>query len=220
MNPELDTDLEAAVARLDRPRTVPKFTLPENRVHVHRAKAQLAQARRGIKALIRPENADIIVRHLPESPGDRTHCLLRGDFVLCDLIRAIVANTAPCPHLRVATLGLSVANADTLARLVELQAVERLTLVVSSYFQQVDKTTVFRAVMARLSSLGDKARVVITRSHAKVICIPTTEGDWFTLEGSANLRSSDNVEQMLIFNDHAAHDFHAAWIDELATGHG
>ena len=37
------------------------------------------------------------------------------------------------------------------------------------------------------------------------------------LEGSANLRSSDNLEQMLLVNDPATHDFHAAWIDELAA---
>lgn len=76
------------------------------------------------------------------------------------------------------------------------------------------KTTVFRSVEARLSSI---ARLVVTRSHAKVICLPTSAGDHYVIEGSANLRSSDNIEQMLITNDPATHAFHAAWLDDLAA---
>lgn len=205
-----DTDIEAAVERLSRSPT-PEFALPANRFH--KAKADAKAARRGIKAFIRPEHAAAVVAQLPE-PGERTHCLLRGDFVLCDVIPQIIAARGRCQHLRIATLGLSVANADTLACLVERGQVGKLTLLVSLYFSQVDKLSVFRAVANRLKNA---AHLAVTRNHAKVICIPTARGDSFVLEGSANLRSSDNVEQMLITNDSETHAFHAAWIDELAA---
>lgn len=39
----------------------------------------------------------------------------------------------------------------------------------------------------------------------------------FVIEGSANLRSSDNLEQICVFDDPEAHDFHAGWIDELTA---
>lgn len=211
---ELDTDLEAAAAMLDRPRAEPKFALGANRFHVHKAKAEARNSRRGIKQLIRPENALPVVAHLPEGIADRTHCVLRGDFVLCDIIPAIIKARGPCGHLRLATLGLSVANADTLACLVEREQVWRLTLVVSHYFAQVDKATVFRAVANRLAQV---ARLVVTRNHAKVICLPLVDGSRYVIEGSANLRSSDNLEQIVITNDPDTHDFHAAWIDELAS---
>jgi len=213
----LDTDIEAAAALLDQPRAEPQFALDSNRFHFHRAKAEEKRNRRGIKSLIRPENARAVLDVLPSDPSDRTHCLLRGDFVLCDLIPAIVRARGHCPHLRIATLGMSVANADTLAGLVARGEVSRLSLIVSSYFQQVDKTTVFQAVTARLAGI---ATITITRSHAKVICLPTASGDHYVIEGSANLRSSDNIEQMLITNDPATHAFHAAWLDELTGRHG
>ena len=213
----LDTDIEAAVALLDQPRAAPQFAFDGNRFHFHRAKAEEKRKRRGIKSLIRPENARAVLDVLPSDPEDRTHCLLRGDFVLCDLVPAIISARGHCPHLRIATLGMSVSNADTLADLVARGHVARVTLVVSSYFQQVDKTTVFRAVAARLAGV---ANIAITRSHAKVICLPTNAGDHFVIEGSANLRSSDNIEQMLITNDPATHAFHAAWLDELTGRHG
>lgn len=211
----LDTDLEAAAALLDAPRAEPQFGMDANRFYSHRAaKAHDTRQRRGIKALIRPENARAVLAHLPGHPSDRTHCVLRGDFVLCDLIPAIIRARGYCPHLRVATLGCSIANADALACLVERGDIGVFTLIVSHYFQQVDKATVFRSVQARLAGL---ARIVVNRSHAKVICLPTAAGDWFVVEGSANLRSSDNIEQMLITNDPATHDFHAAWLDQLAA---
>lgn len=206
---ELDTDIAGAVARLGEPRRA-GFVLPGNRFL---KKAEDRNARRGIREFIRPENVAGVLTHLPGS-GDRTHCVLRGDFVLCDLIPAIIEARGRCPVLRVATLGLSAANADALACLVERGRIGRLTVVVSHYFAQVDKATVFRAVQARLEGVG---RLAVTRSHAKVICLPTERGDSFTIEGSANLRSSDNLEQMLILNDAATLAFHEAWIDEIAA---
>lgn len=210
----LDTDIEAAVERLDaRADEPPPFVLPANRYHRHQAKTKDRNSRRGIKAFIRPENAAAVVPHLP-AEGDRTHCVLRGDFVLCDIIPAIIAARGACPALRIATLGCSIANADSLACLLERGLVASLILVVSHYFAQVDRATVFRAVEARLEDL---AALVVTRCHAKVICLPTAAGDHFVIEGSANLRSSDNLEQMVITNDRDTHDFHAAWIEELVN---
>lgn len=206
----LDTDLEAAAALLDHPRAEPQFDFDASRFH--RAKAADRHRRRGIKALIRPDNAAGVLPHLP-GPGERTHCLLRGDFVLCDLIPQLIAAHGATAHLRIATLGLSAGNADTLAVLRETGQASALTLIVSHYFQGVDRSDVFRAVHTRLAPL---ARLVVTRSHAKVICIPTASAH-FVIEGSANLRSSDNIEQMLITNDEETHAFHAAWLDELAA---
>jgi len=193
-----------------------KFALGANRFHAHERRKDLdKKQRRGIKKLIRPENASAVVPLLPSHPDDRLHCILRGDFVLCDLIPAIIAHRGACSHVRIATLGLSAANAESLANLRDAGLIGQLTIVASHYFQQVDKTTTFKKVA---SILDGRARLVITRSHAKVILMPTTAGEWFVIEGSANLRSSDNIEQMLILNDRETHDFHAEWMEELADG--
>ncbi|MDP1589633.1 MAG: hypothetical protein Q8M07_17905 [Prosthecobacter sp.] len=215
--PELEGMRLASVTGLDElARASAKFTLPENRFHRHESKAKDARSRRGIKKLIQPENARCIVPLLPGSPDERLHCVLRGDFVLCELIPLIIAHRGACSHLRVATLGLSAANAEQLANLFTAGLIGELTIVASHYFQQVDKTTTYRQICAILAG---KARIVITRSHAKVILLPTAGGDHYIIEGSANLRSSDNLEQMLILNDQETHDFHAGWIDDLARDH-
>lgn len=210
---DLDTDFEQAAAELERG-VLPKFALRGNRFHVVRAKALQKRARRGIKKLIHPDNARCVIEHLPD-PGDRTHAILRGDFVLCDLIPVIIAERGRCEHLHVATLGLSTANAEVLASLRARDLVGGITIVCSHYFAQVDKATTYREVTARLEGL---ATIVTTRCHAKVICLPIAGAD-FVIEGSANLRSSDNTEQIVIFNDAETLQFHRGWMEELKEAH-
>jgi len=211
---QLRTDLGDLERLLEGGRPGPSFGLPANLQHFHRAKAEDRAARRGIKALIRPENARVLLEHLPEHPDDRTHAVLRGDFVLCDAIPAILAARGRCPHLHVATLGLSAGNADQLARLVARGMIGQITLVVSHYFATVDKATTFREVAARLEGV---AEVKVTRNHCKVICLPTERGDHLVIEGSANLRSSDNIEQIVMTNDPETLAFHVGWMNQLTA---
>jgi len=208
---DLQTGLDGLEALLDSGPPGPSFALPSNLILFRREAAKDYSSRAGIRKLIHPDNARSVVEHLPE-PGGRTHCVLRGDFVLCDLIPAILAARGRCGHLHVATLGLSVGNADTLASLRARDLIGGLTLVCSHYFAQVDKTTTFRDVTRRLQ---DVSEIIVSRSHAKVICLPTETGDHFVIEGSANLRSSDNTEQMVIFNDAETLQFHCEWMAAL-----
>jgi hypothetical protein len=191
----------------------PAFAIAQNRFMSYKSAAKAK--RRGIRQFIKPENALVVVRRLPEE-GGTTHCILRGDFVLADLIPALLEPEWTCPHLRIATLGMSVDNAIELAKLHKGGKVGRITLVLSHYFEAVNKSTVYFDCRQQLEGI---AEFVVMRSHAKVICCPRERGgiveDWLTIEGSANLRSSDNLEQMTIYNDRDVHDFHAEWIDHV-----
>ena len=182
---ELQTDLESAMAALEKEPRGPEFALATNQFH--RVKAEEKNRRRGIKKWIRPENALALLPHLPTNPDERTHAVLRGDFVLCDIIPAIIRERGRCPHLHIATLGMSGANAESLASL------------------------------HQAGLIGEIAELIVSRNHAKVICLPTESGDHYVIEGSANLRSSDNLEQIAVFNDPDLIAFHRGWMAELAA---
>lgn len=205
----LPSDLEAQIERLLKPVTGPSFALGVSQFH--KVAGQDWTSRRGIKKLIHPDNASVVIPHLP-APGERTHCALRGDFVLCDLIPAIIAARGRCPDLFIATLGMSAGNADTLASLRARDLLGSIRIVCSHYFAQVDKATTFREITARLAHIAD---IRVTRSHAKIIILPTASGDSFVIEGSANLRTSDNTEQIVIFNDPDLAAFHRDWLLSL-----
>jgi hypothetical protein len=202
-------DLTEQIARLSQPAKTPSFALATSQFK--KFANDDWTSRRGIRKLIHPDNARVVVPHLP-SPGERTHCALRGDFVLCDLIPAIIDQKGKCPDLFIATLGMSEANADTLVSLHARGRVGKISLVCSHYFARVDKTTVFQGVTARLKGIAD---IMVSRSHAKIILIPTEKGDSFVIEGSANLRTSDNAEQIVIFNDSDLDRFHREWLSSL-----
>lgn len=207
---QLQTDLESVLTNLDRGPRGPEFALGANRFL--RAKAEEKRSRRGIKKHIRPENARAILEHLPTGPADRTHAVLRGDFVLCELIPTIIRERGRCPRLHIATLGMSGANAEQLADLHQAGLIGEITICCSHYFRQVDRTSTWREVEARL---GKVAKIIVSRNHAKVIVLPTESGDHYVVEGSANLRSSDNLEQIAIFNDEQLAEFHRGWMAEL-----
>lgn len=206
----LRTDLESAMAALDHEPRGPEFALAANRFH--RVKAEEKNRRRGIRKWIRPENARALLPHLPTNPDERTHAVLRGDFILCDIIPAIIRERGRCPHLRIATLGMSGANAECLASLHQAGLIGEITICCSVYFRQVDRTATWPEVEGHL---GKIAKLIVSRNHAKVICLPTESGDHYVIEGSANLRSSDNLEQIAVFNDPDLEAFHAGWMAEL-----
>ena len=68
--------------------------------------------------------------------------------------------------------------------------------------------------------LKELLRLAAARSHCKVVCFDLGPCDGLVFEGSANLRTNGNREQLTATRDRALHDWHAAWIDELVSAHG
>lgn len=149
---------------------------------------------------------------LPER-GEVVHALMCGAFDLCQVITATVPRLPALRHLRIATLCYSKRNVVELCGLLDTRKGLALTLLVSAFHRAhnkelhewaVDELTAFPSVS-----------VAAARSHCKVVAFDVADGDALVFEGSANLRTNKNREQLAVFRDRALHDFHAAWIDEL-----
>jgi hypothetical protein len=203
-------DLAELSAKLMRPPSGPAFTVPDSRF-LQIVKTE--RSRRGIQRLIRPENCAPILAALPRGEGARLHVLLRGDFVVCDLIAAIIEAHGPASSVHIATLSMSGKNARQLADLSRRGLIGDLNVVVSHYFAKIDKKEIFPEVVAALDGI---ARLTVTRTHCKVFTITTPETSW-VIEGSANLRSSDNLKQIVIFDDPDLLAFHADWMASLSA---
>src|SRR5207245_2508942 len=89
--------------------------------------------------------------------------------------------------------------------------VERLTLLCSDFMARSNEA-VFNGAVAELVAARGQT-VASARCHAKVACLAFSDGVRLVFEGSANLRTNKNVEQMTCINDAGLHDWHAAWID-------
>jgi hypothetical protein len=163
-----------------------------------RRKAQLRRA------------ADVLP-HLP-GPGESLHTLLTGYFDFALVLTCVLrSRPVPCEALRVATLSFSKKNVQEMAGWLDAGLVKRLVLL-SSDFMKEGNPEIFFGVVKELAEARGQT-VGAARCHAKVATLAFEDGLRLVFEGSMNLSTNRNVEQMAVVNDAGLHDWHAAWID-------
>ncbi len=160
------------------------------------------------------KTAASLLPDLPEA-GESVHALMIGTFDLCQVIVPVVNRLPACLHLRIATLCFSKRNAAELVGLLESHPDLRLSLLVSAFFRGHNKE-LFERFAEDLREYPN-ARLTSGRSHCKVVCFDIGPDDGMVFEGSANLRTNGNREQLAVIRDRALHDWHATWIDELVN---
>jgi hypothetical protein len=158
-----------------------------------------------------------VVPHLP-GPGQSLHALLTGYFDFALVLTCVLrSRPAPCEALRAATLSFSKRNVQEMAGWIDGGVVKRLALLSSDFMREGNPETYFGAVKELAEARGQA--VASARCHAKVACLEFTDGLKLVFEGSMNLSTNRNVEQMAVINDSGLHDWHAAWIDTKVGEH-
>jgi hypothetical protein len=146
------------------------------------------------------------------------HTLLTGYFDFALVLTCVLrAHPAPCEHARVATLSFGGRNVQEMAGWLDEHLVSRLTLLCSDFMEKSCPKE-YRAAVAELVEQRGQT-VGWARCHAKVCCLAFTDGVRLVFEGSANLRTWRNVENLCVVNDPGLHDWHAQWIDERVREH-
>ena len=158
-----------------------------------------------------------LVPELPQ-PGEAVHALMLGTFDLCQVITATAKLLPDLSHLRIATLCYSKRNVAELCSLLETRTGLALTLLVSVFFREHNKALHEYAV-GELTAYPNTT-IGAARTHCKVVCFDMGPTDALVFEGSANLRTNKNREQLTVFRDRQLHDWHARWIDELVKDDG
>jgi hypothetical protein len=148
-------------------------------------------------------------------PGETVHALMTGRYDLMHLLVCLIDRLGPVDAMRVATLSYNARNLAEMVRLLDTGAVRRLTLLCSQFFAE-HNTELWDETLEEFRDRGQRAAAA--RSHAKVVTFAFASGRRLTLEGSANLRSNGNREQLLLADGAGLHDWHA-WIDEQVTRH-
>ncbi len=159
-----------------------------------------------------------LLPYLPTAEGEATHAVMSGRYDLMVLLAAILQkNVQQCPHLRIATLSFNSRNTSEMAALLRSGTVGSLTLLCSAFFRANNKEEFAEAV--RVKADFPTWRLAAARSHCKVVCFHLADGRKLVIEGSPNLRTNSNWEQLVIIQDGELHDWHSRWIDDLADRH-
>ncbi len=208
----MPTDLNSAFAKLSAPRVTGFETRPRISAAKRAFDAMNARARARRRKLVKPENAAFIMDALPQEPDDILHALTPGSFIFCDLLIAIAKARKP-RALYLSTLSMSTRNIDALAALITEKNCGTIGILTSNYFSKTNKE-IF-AHLEKRTAETEGMRIGVARTHAKVSAFDFGDAGHLTIETSANLRSSDNIEQVSIFADPESFEFHREWICEL-----
>jgi hypothetical protein len=122
-----------------------------------------------------------------------------------------------CEHVRIATLSFGPKNTQEMARWLDDGLVGRLTLLCSDFLAKACPDTYFGAVKELVEQRGQV--VGSARCHAKVVTLAFADGLRLSFEGSANLRTNRNMENLAVVNAAGLHDWHAQWIDAKVREH-
>lgn len=171
--------------------------------------------------LLKYRNAEQLAKDLKPEKGMRVFVMLDGSFIAGDFIEAFcVEHNLHVKQMTISTLSLSQNNVDSLNNLLEGGYVDELNLVVSDYFFSHERQGLIPYIYEVLDK-GNKFQLAVAGTHCKLTMIETHCGLKIIMHGSANLRSSGNIEHICIEENEALFGFNqeiqSAIIDKYKT---
>lgn len=157
-----------------------------------------------------------LARHIkPSAEGFRYDCIVGGNFIFGDFLEAFMRiHNIRVDELLISTLSFSQENVDSLKLLKDFGYFKHLTMCTSVYFFSHERgglVPYFHDV------LGDCATMAIASIHTKTIQFRLSDGRKVVIHGSANLRSSGNVEQFTVETNAELFDFFAEIFERIKS---
>lgn len=180
---------------------------------------------RYIKPLVRAvPSAHVIYEHAEElaratdiSSGTRYDCVVSGNFIFGDYLEALLVNNGERgANVVINTLSISQNNIDSLEGLLRQGYIDTLTLVLSAYFYSTERRGHIPYIYEHLD-IDDRFQLAVAGTHMKTITIATSDGRHIVIHGSANMRSSGNIEQFTIEENAELFRFYNGITDKIVA---
>jgi hypothetical protein len=128
------------------------------------------------------------------APGCRCYAIVDGLFIFGDFIEALIVERGlKVKYMMVSTLTVNENNIDSLALLLDLGHGKQLDMILSGFFYSHERYNLVEYAYKELDK-DDRFQMAICDSHCKIVLIGTECGMKLVVHGSANFRSSDNLE--------------------------
>lgn len=172
-------------------------------------------------SLLKYDNAEKLARDITVTPGCRYFVIINGSFIFGDFIEAlIIEQNLRVKKMIISTLSMSENNVDSLSGLLKDGYIDELNLIISDYFFSHERHNLVPYIYEQLD-IDNKFQLAVAGTHCKKCLIETHCGKKIVIHGSANLRSSGNIEQFEIEEGEALYDFNeqyqSAIIQQFAT---
>lgn len=154
------------------------------------------------------DNAERLAHELKITKGMRADCFINGSFIFGDFLEAfLVENKAQAVKCTITTLSLSQENVDSLAGLLNQGYIKELNLIISAYYYANERRTMIPYIYEKLD-IDNRFQLAVAGIHTKTIHLQTLGGKYIVMHGSANLRSSANIEQFTIEENEKLYKFY------------
>ena len=163
------------------------------------------------------QNVEQLSRDIQILKNERYYCITDGNFIFGDFIEAfLVCRNMKAKELTISTLSLSQDNVDSLNLLLIKGYVEKLNLIVSNHFFSYEKDNLIEYIYQTLD-IGNKFQLSVCDNKSKIILIQSEDngGRKYVIHGSANLSSSNSIEQFCIEENEELFDFNKDIFDEI-----
>lgn len=163
------------------------------------------------------ENAEQLVNVLDLRENKRFYALLHGNFIFGDIFEALICKAkdySQVKKLTISTLSYSQENVDSFANLLNFGLINELNIITSDYFFGHEIRGLVPYTYEKLD-IDNKFQFAVCQTHAKIGQFEFENGRKIVIHGSANLRSSNNIEQICIEENADLYDFNQKWFDEV-----
>lgn len=172
--------------------------------------------------MVKYDNAEDLAKVTCVRENQRIDAVVSGNFIFGDYIGAFLTRyDVKALTMTVNTLSISEENVNMFRDLMEFGYIDRLNIIVSHYFYQHNRTTIVPYIYEQLDNDDNTFQLAVAGTHMKVVTFETQGGKRICMHGSANLRSSANIEQFTIEENKALYDFyeeiHKAILDRYST---
>ena len=170
----------------------------------------------GIKTKnVKYNNALKLAKDTRIEANEKINCLVSGNFVFGDFIEAyFVEHQIHTERLVLSTLSMNQNNIDSLKTLMLKGYVDKLDIVISRYFYGLEKWALIPYLYKELD-FDNRFQLAVASVHTKVMLAKTLGSKHLVITGSANLRSSMNIETFTIEDDKETYDFHLDYHDKI-----
>jgi hypothetical protein len=152
-------------------------------------------------------NAENLANDINFNENNRYFVIIDGSFFFGDFIEAfLVKHNIHVKKMTISTLSMNKNNVDSLANLIKGNYINELNLILSDYFYGHEKHDLIPYIYQTLD-IDNKFQLSFAGTHCKICIFETINGRKFVFHGSANLRSSSNIEQIMLEESTGLYDF-------------
>ncbi|RLJ20776.1 hypothetical protein DJ031_04505 [bacterium endosymbiont of Escarpia laminata] len=145
-------------------------------------------------------------------PGEQFRLVTRRTFNAIQVLEYI-ANQEAITDLKIVIFSINFHAATKLMELIDAGKIKNVEILMSNLRNKAHREK--EVIMKKMFMDHPRIKIFFCSSHAKAFSCRTTQGNFYTLEGSGNMAYNSRVEQYVIDNDQGMYEFTCRWMADI-----